>query len=80
MTDQPKTALHVDRAELHALASTKIGIAEQSRLDELLGRNAAEDLTLEESAELDELLDRVDRLNLVKAKALVALRSVEGDP
>lgn len=80
MAKLPDTVLHVDRAELDALASTKVTIAEQGRLDELLGRNSNDDLSLEESTELDLLLDRIDRLNLVKAKALVALRGLDSKP
>lgn len=44
-----------------------------SKLDDLLARNAEGGLAAEESQELDLLLKKIDELNLVKARAAVAL-------
>jgi len=48
----------------------------QSKLDDLLARNAEGEVAAEESRELDLLLKKIDELNLVKAQAAVALHQI----
>jgi hypothetical protein len=47
--------------ELKALASCKLALVEQNRLDELVEMNASSLLGVDEIAELDELLAKADR-------------------
>jgi hypothetical protein len=46
---------------------------EQARLEQLLAKNAEGTLSKECLMELDSLLKKIDELNLVKARAAVAL-------
>jgi len=46
---------------------------EQARLEQLLAKNAERSLSKECLEELDSLLKTIDELNLVKARAAVAL-------
>ena len=46
---------------------------EQARLEQLLAKNAEGKLSKECLVELDSLLKKIDELNLVKARAAVAL-------
>jgi hypothetical protein len=48
--------------ELEALATCKLSIAEQTRLDHLLEKNTDSQLNPEELLELDQLLNQVDHL------------------
>jgi len=58
---------------------TALAPKNQSKLDDLLARNAERKLSAEESRELDLLLKKIDELNLVKARAAVALRQIRTD-
>jgi hypothetical protein len=49
----------------------------QSKLDDLLSRNTDGALTADETQELDLLLKKIDELNLVKARAAVALHQIK---
>jgi hypothetical protein len=61
---------------LTALADMALAPKSQSRLDSLLGKNIAGQLSAEEAKELDVLLASVDELNLVKAKAAAVLHQI----
>jgi len=74
MAESRQTVTLTDPKELEALASIGLEAPVQRRLDELLGTQKKGLLTAADSEELDALLERVDRLNLVKAKAQCALR------
>jgi hypothetical protein len=61
-------------SELEALAHSKLASERQERLGELLARQADGALSDDESRELDRLLDQIDQLNILKARALLTLR------
>jgi hypothetical protein len=61
------TGVSID--ELHALAAGILAPAAQSRLDEFLASAKQNHLSANDEAELDDLLHKVDQLNLLKARA-----------
>lgn len=69
--------IDLNQAELQALANSMLAPAAQSRLDELLARNAENQLSADEQAELDRLLDQVDHLTILKTRARYTLHSLE---
>lgn len=69
MVDHSELLTGLSDGELQALAEGILSPAAQSRLDELLARNAEAQLSNTEQTELDVLLDRVDQLTLLKARA-----------
>ena len=68
-----KVNLLVSSEGLHALADMALATKEQVRLEQLLAQNAEGMLSKECLEELDSLLRKMDELNLVKARAAVAL-------
>jgi hypothetical protein len=72
-----EVSLMVSAAGLIALADMAIAPKNQSKLDDLLSRNADGALTADETQELDLLLKKIDELNLVKARAAVALHQLK---
>lgn len=60
--------------ELHALAESMLSVHRQEHLTQLLEKNQSEDLSAEEEAELDKLLNLVDSMNLLKARAVYTLK------
>ena len=69
--------IDLSQSELQALANSMLAPANQSRLDELLARNAETQLSAHEQAELDRLLDQVDHLTILKTRARYTLQSLE---
>ena len=65
--------------ELNALASCKLAIADQSRLDDLVARNTESQLNPDEEAEMDELLTKADQLTILKTRARYTLKCLEKD-
>lgn len=65
---------NVSPAELQALATLSIAPAEQAKLSDLLARNTESQLSTEELATLDRLLDQLDQLNILKARAQYTLQ------
>ena len=73
--------------ELNALASCKLaftqcpqrGIADQSRLDDLVERHTKSQLNPDEEAEMDELLTKADQLTILKTRARYTLKCLEKD-
>jgi hypothetical protein len=61
------TGVSID--ELEALAAGMLVPTAQSRLDELMAGAEQHQLSPTDSAELDDLLHKVDQLNLLKARA-----------
>ncbi len=59
--------------ELKALAESRLAPAAQARLDALLARNAEAALSEVESNELDQLIEQVDNLTILKTRALYTL-------
>jgi len=72
-----EVSLMVSAAGLIALADMAIAPKNQSKLDDLLSRNADGALTTDETQELDLLLKKIDEINLVKARAAVALHQLK---
>jgi hypothetical protein len=72
-----EVSLLVSAAGLIALADMAIAPKNQSKLDDLLSRNTDGALTADETQELDLLLKKIDELNLVKARAAVALHQIK---
>ena len=71
-----EVSLLVSAEGLTALADMALAPRNQSRLDDLLARNVDGILSEDESQELDLLLKKIDELNLVKARAAVALHQI----
>ena len=69
-------SLMVSTEGLTALADMALAPKNQSKLDDLLARNAEGEISLEELQELDLMLKKIDELNLVKARAAVALHQI----
>jgi hypothetical protein len=68
----------VSADELEALAAGVLVPAAQSRLNELLAEAKQQPLNPNDSAELDDLLNQVDQLNLLKARARYTLDQLSG--
>jgi hypothetical protein len=65
---------NISPAELQALANIALSPAPQAQLSDLLARNADGEISPEETAMLDRLLEQVDQLNLLKARAHYTLQ------
>ncbi len=63
--------------ELKALAICKLAVAEQTRLDDLVARNAESLLRADEVTELDDLLAKADQLTILKTRARYTLKCLE---
>lgn len=61
----------MSRAELEALAASRLDLASQARLQELLAQQ--KEGSLSDTAELDELLAQADQLTLLKTRARYTL-------
>ena len=68
MRDDVEILVGMSDQELEALADSLLAPAPQTRLDELLERNAEQKLTSDEQAELDQLLSKVDHLTVLKCR------------
>jgi hypothetical protein len=64
----------LSEAELQALAESDLAPAAQAQLEDLLSRNAEGQLSSEETTELDQLLEQVDQLNILKTRARYTLK------
>lgn len=71
-----KILVSLSQGELEALAEIKLGISEQSQLDELLAKNAEGLLDESEMMRLDNLIEKIDQLNLLKARARYTLHKL----
>ena len=69
------SGLSVD--ELQALADSQLATASQTRLDELLAKNAESVLSTDEVAELDHLVAQVDQLTILKTRARYTLNRLQ---
>ena len=78
MTSDSELLVGLSDEELEALADSMLAPSAQARLDELLGRNAGNQLAADEHAELDRLLARVDHLTILKTRARYTLRQQAG--
>ena len=78
MSNNSELLVGLSEDELDALADGKLAPSAQARLDELLGLNTEKRLTVDEQAELDSLLNRVDQLTILKTRARYTLRQQAG--
>lgn len=74
----PELLTGLSAAELQALAQSTLALAEQSRLDDLLARNAEAALSEADQAELDNLLQQIDQLTILKTRARYTLAQRAG--
>lgn len=75
LDDERLTNLSIE--ELEALANIILVLETQDELDELLTKNANNQLSLEEKKTLDSLLKQIDHLNIVKARAKYTLSCLQ---
>ena len=71
---EPRPLRGMEEAELHVLADAVLATDRQEELSELLRKNRKDELTKGDEKRLDALLAKVDRLALLKAKALYTLQ------
>jgi hypothetical protein len=70
----PDLLLGLNEAELQALAEGMLSSPFKERLDDLLERNREEGLSPREERELDHLLEYIDSMNVLKARAMYTLQ------
>ncbi|TWH55214.1 hypothetical protein CAL7102_03334 [Dulcicalothrix desertica PCC 7102] len=63
--------------ELQALAESELSIKAQNKLNDLLVRNKENELSLEETTSLDNLLVQIDQLNIIKTRARYTLHKLQ---
>ncbi len=76
VVDDPDMLPGFDQQTLSALAEGMLAPRFQERLDELLALNESGKLDASDQEELDQLLDRIDQINLVKARAAYTLQKL----
>lgn len=76
MPTDPDALMGLSKPELQALAEGMLAAPHQQRLTDLLQRNRAGTLNHAEEAELDRLLEYVDNMNVLKARALYTLQKL----
>ena len=69
----PELLTNLSVEELVALAESALSPASQAELDNLLVRNAANQLLEAELTQLDQLLQRIDQLNILKTRSRYTL-------
>ena len=79
MTNETSILPNVSTSGLQALANAMLAPKDQSKIDDLLARNSDGKLDATESAELDSLIEQIDELNLLKARAEFTLRQQKND-
>lgn len=80
-TSDPDILIGLNHGELLALSEGMLTPVTQTRLDDLLSRNNQDDLTPSEIDELDQVLKRIDHLNILRAKAQYTLEHLSaGSP
>jgi hypothetical protein len=73
MSNEAKLLPNVSVSGLKALASGLLAPQAQSHLDDLRARNSDGKLNAQETKELDDLIEQIDELNLLKARAAFTL-------
>ena len=74
MSNETNLLPNVSASGLKALANAMLAPKAQSTLEELLARNSGGQLSDSEAADLDSLIEQIDELNLLKARAEFTLR------
>ncbi len=72
----PDLLTNLSREELVALAESTLSSASQAELKNLLARNAESQLLEPELTQLDQLLQRVDQLNVLKTRSRYTLHQL----
>lgn len=83
MNDDPELLIGLSVDELQALADGLLAPATQARLDDLLCRQRDKLLSADEQRDLDRLIQQVDQLTILKARARYTLkqeRTTAGQP
>ena len=78
MSSDSELLVGLSQEELEALADSMLVPSAQSRMNDLLERNAQAQLGYDEQQELDRLLARVDQLTILKTRARYTLRQQAG--
>jgi hypothetical protein len=73
MGTESELLVGLSQEELEALADSLLVPSAQSRMDDLLARNAESQLDPDEHQELDRLLAKVDQLTILKTRARYTL-------
>ncbi|MDB2686295.1 hypothetical protein N9Y42_03720 [Mariniblastus sp.] len=74
MSNETKILPNVSTSGLKALANARLAPGSQSKLDDLLARNSQGQLSEQDCQQLDLLIEQIDELNLLKARAEFTLR------
>ena len=78
MSSDSEILVGLSQEELEALADSMLAPSAQSRLDDLLERNAQGQLGANDQVELDRLVARVDQLTILKTRAKFTLHQRAG--
>lgn len=73
----PDLIIGLSETELRALSDGKLTVNAQDRLGELLEQNRLGRLNVDEARELDELIDYIDQMNILKARAAFTLQRLQ---
>ncbi len=74
MPTDPDVLMNLSQPELQALAEGMLSSPHQQRLSDLLQQSRAGTMNHAEEVELDRLLEHVDYMNVLKARALYTLQ------
>ncbi len=73
----PDVIVGLSEAELRALSSSRLAVGSQDRLADLLDLNRQGRLNVDEARELDELIEYIDQMNILKARAALTLQRLQ---
>jgi hypothetical protein len=76
LSRDPELLVGLSEGELSVLAKVSLALEVQAELSQLLRHQDRDGLSAVERVRLDEILEEVDRLNLLKARARYTLRSL----
>ncbi|MEM9215999.1 MAG: hypothetical protein AAGD25_16840 [Cyanobacteria bacterium P01_F01_bin.150] len=77
LANDPECLLNVSKAELQAFANIELALSSQQMLNALLSKSKEEQLSETESNTLDQLLEQVDQLTVLKARAKYTLHRLQ---
>ena len=78
LADDPECLVNVSPAELDAFAHIELALNTQQTLNALLNKNKEGPLSKAETETLDQLLEQVDQLTVLKARAKYTLHRLQG--
>lgn len=76
-TLDPELLTNLSYRELVALSESKLSTEAQAELSDLLARNGIGTISAQENEKLDRFLERVDDLNVLKARAIYTLHHLK---